>query len=132
MNQVFLADVVNWVGVAVGVLGAIVIAPSGFSELLRQLLAAARRILPRRSKNVTASAGLASSSALAGRAHVYVTMSTDLPDHELVHQLVRRVNELSKQAVDIQQESDRRHDEIKREIRRIEVGGAGQTPRFAN
>jgi hypothetical protein len=123
MNQVFLADVINWVGVAVGVLGAIIIAPSGFSELARQLLAAARRILLRRPKNVTVSAGLASASALAAQGYAHVTMSTDLPDHELVHQLVLRVNELSKQAVNFQQESNRRHDEITREIRRIEAGG---------
>jgi hypothetical protein len=37
LNQVFLADVIDWVGVATGVIGAVVAAPSGFRELYRQL-----------------------------------------------------------------------------------------------
>jgi hypothetical protein len=40
-----------------------------------------------------------------------------------VRQLVLGVNELSKQAVNFQQESDARYDEVKREIGRIETGG---------
>jgi hypothetical protein len=37
LSHVFLADVIDWVGVAVGVIGAIVVAPDGFKEFLRSL-----------------------------------------------------------------------------------------------
>ena len=123
MNQVFLADVINWVGVTVGVLGAVVIAPSGFSELVRQMLDVARRFLPGRPKDVTVSAGLAHATASAGRGYPLGTIGTDLPDRELLLALVRKVNELSTQAVNVQLESDTRYDEIKLEMRRIEAGG---------
>jgi hypothetical protein len=123
MNQIFLTDVINWVGVAVGVLGAVIVAPSGFSEFARQLLAAARRILPRRTKNVTASANLTVPIKLKARGYGHVTISANVSDHELVHQLMLRVDELGKTMVDVQQEFDRRHDELGREIRQIKVGG---------
>jgi hypothetical protein len=123
MNQVFLTDVINWVGVAVGVLGAIVVAPSGFSEFARKIVTGARRFLPSKPKNVTVSAGTASAFAAAMQGYAHVGMPTGLGDHELLQYLVQRLDELSKTLLDVQKQADDRHRQIKREISRIESSG---------
>lgn len=123
MNQVFLTDVINWVGVAVGVLGAVIVAPSGFSEFVRKIIAGVRRFIPSKPKSVNVSAGAASAFATAMQGYAHVGMPTGLADHELLQYLTKRVDELSRTLLDVQKESDDRHGELKRAISRIEVGG---------
>lgn len=123
MNQVFLTDVINWVGVTVGVLGAVIVAPSGFSELLRKIVASVRRFLPRKPKNVNVSASVASAFATAMQGYGHVGMSAGLADHELLQHLAQRVDELSRTLLEVQKQSDDRHGELKREISRIEISG---------
>lgn len=121
MNQILLADVINWVGVAVGLTGAIVVAPSGFSEFARELLASVQRLFPRKPGIITGSLNL-SLPKPSVRAYAHVAMSRDLPQQELLDQLVQRVNDLSAQMSTVQQAFDKQHDELRREIKRIEAG----------
>jgi hypothetical protein len=123
VNQVFLTDVINWVGVAVGVLGAVIVAPSGFSELLRKMAAGVRRFLPSKPKSVNISLGTANISMPTLQGYAHVGMPTGLADHELLQYLTQRVDELSRTVLDVQRRFDDRHHELRREISRIEVGG---------
>jgi hypothetical protein len=122
VNKVFLADVINWVGVAVGVLGAVIVAPSGFSELVQQVVAIVRRFFPSKPKHITGS-GTATLGSLRARGYGYVGMPSGLSDHELLNHLAQRVESLSKTLLEVQRQSDDRHDELRREISRIEAGG---------
>jgi hypothetical protein len=121
VNQVFLTDVINWVGVAVGVLGAVIVAPSGFSELVRKIVAGVRRFLPSKHRNANVFGAAAWASAGAMQAYAHVGMPTGLADHELLQYLTRKVDELSRTLLDVQKLSDDRHGELKREISRIEI-----------
>jgi hypothetical protein len=123
MNQNFLADVINWVGVTVGVLGAVIVAPSGFSVLIQQVIAAARRFLPSKPQHHTTSASLAIPIRFGVEAYGHVGIPPDLPDHELLYLLASRLDELSKTMLDVQKQFNDKHEQIRNELGRIEAGG---------
>jgi hypothetical protein len=123
VNQIFLADVINWVGVTVGVLGAVIVAPSGFSELVQQAIAVARRFLPGKPKHHIVSASLTVPIGFRVEGYGHVGIPPDLPDRELLHLLASRLEELSKTMMDVQRQFNNKHGQLWQEISRIEAGG---------
>jgi hypothetical protein len=68
--------------VAVGVLGAVIVAPSGFSEFVRKIIAGVRRFIPSKPKSINVSAGAASAFATAMQGYAHVGMPTSLAEHD--------------------------------------------------
>jgi cytochrome c556 len=116
-----MTDLINWVGVGTGVVGALVVAPSGVRELVRQVGAGARRMLPnKRGESVVALAGVASGSATLGIATVRAGISEDAPIASQVAQLVQSVNQLNADLNRARQDFSEEDDKLRQEIGRIE------------
>jgi hypothetical protein len=121
VTQEVMADVINWVGVATGVIGALVVAPSGIPELFRLVGVGARRLLPnRRGQSVVAMAGLAGAGAMVATGVVRIGISDDAPIETQVPQLVRAVNQLRADLDTARQGYSEEDDKLRQEIGRIE------------
>ena len=123
MNQISLADVINWVGVVVGVVGAVVVAPSGFSELLRQMVAGVRRLLPSKPKKHVVTVTRTTIPSFKMRGYAHVGMPEALAEHELLHYLEQRVDELSKTMLDVEKKLDERYIALTQQLWQVELGG---------
>jgi hypothetical protein len=116
-----MTDVINWVGVGTGLVGALVVAPSGAVELVRQVAAGARHVLPRKGGEcVIVPPHMAGASAAAGTPSIYTGISQDAPMEDKVLQLVRAVDKLNEDLARMRQEVSREDGRL-----RLEIGQPG-------
>jgi hypothetical protein len=118
LNQVFLADAIDWVGVATGVIGAVVVAPSGFQELYRQLSALVpfqarlwlrRWVLRRKPQHHEASVALTLRPLMfSGSGAVFAKVDDNAPIEEQVPQLARAVTLLTAAVTTLAEEAAER------------------------
>jgi hypothetical protein len=125
-----LTNLINWVGVGTGLVGALVVAPSGPVELarmggdlLRLIAAAARRVLPRnRGESVFALAGVATASASVDTLVVRKEVSDHGPIADQVARLIQAVNQLNEDLNKTQQDYRAEDGKLREAIGRVEQG----------
>jgi hypothetical protein len=123
-----LTNLINWVGVSTGVIGALVVAPSGPVELGRKgvelgrlIVAAARRVFWKKpGESVTARAGVATASAAVDTLVVRKQISEDAPIADQVALLAQFIGELREDLIKTRQELGAEVTKLREEIGRVE------------
>lgn len=103
MNRAWLADVINWVGVVTGMVGAFVTGRDGFKELLRwaaclvplKVRVWLRRLLGREPQTQSVSAALAAAPTISLSSLVFGNVDQSASVEEQVPQLARAVSLLT-------------------------------------
>lgn len=118
-----LTNVISWVGVATGIVGAIVIAPRGAVELVREAIDSVRRVLLRRKPpRAIGSADLDGASDMSAAPCVITSIDEDAPVEDQVRQLLDAINGLNQALLSAQQQSAKRDAELDSRIDQVVAG----------